>query len=58
MRKFIIGTKIITEDESMTHLTEAEILARLAIRFPEVKHATTRTEGDTCYVVPAPGRKG
>ena len=53
-----IGTKTITEDESMTHLSEAEILARLAIRFPEVKNATTRTEGNSCCVIPAPGRKG
>ena len=42
----------------MTHLSEAEILARLAIRFPEVKNATTRTEGDSCCVILAPGRKG
>jgi hypothetical protein len=62
MRQFIIGSTVIEEDPSFEHLTNDEVIQRLAATYPELKTATiTTTEVDgvtRVQAMAAPGRKG
>ena len=62
MRKFVIGTTVIDENEFLAPLTNSEVQERLALSYPEIKNATLKedTVGDTTTItfISLPGRKG